>query len=276
MSLPAVLFYGNCQAHLLCACFRSVPGVEKTYQAERFLDFVYPGSNRMEVPPEELLERCEVLIIQMGAKRADPEYVARLAAHGTQIIRFPTTICLPLWPQECPDRRNYAENKYPFGRYPYGDRVLLELMDQGKSEEVIVEEYFATDVASLFSVDRVMEYWRHTLSALDARSDIKAGAFIEKEFRAKRLFHTRNHPSVELTNFLLEEIMRRAWGDGTPRSHIRFAASVPMDQYMTPIHPSVANALELKWCGEETLHRHYDNGWFTHREFARRYVRYEG
>lgn len=276
MRIPAVLFYGNCQAHLLCACLRSLPGVEKLYQVERFLDFIYPGSEGMAAPPEELLERCEVLIIQMAAKREDPEYVERLASRGTKIIRFPTTSCPPLWPQECPDKRNHTENKYPFGRYPHGDRVLLGLMDQGKSEEEIVEEYFAMDVASLFNVDRVMEYWRFTLSALDARSDIKAAAFLENNFRTKRFFYTRNHPSTELTCFLLQEIIRRAWGDGTPCSHVRFAASVPMDQYMTPIHPSVARALALKWCGDETLHRHYDNGWFTHREFARRYVRYEG
>ncbi len=276
MSKPAVLFYGDCQAHLLCACLRSLPGFEKLFQAERFLDFVYPGSEGMAAPPAELLERCEVLIIQKAAKRPDPDYAERLASRGAKIIRFPTTTCPPLWPQECPDKRNRTESKYPFGRYPHGDRVLLDLMAQGKSEEEIVEEYLAADVASLFNVERVMDYWRFTLAALDAHSDIKAAAFLQKNFRTKRLFYTRNHPSPGLTYFLLQEIIRRAWGEGTPFPHVLFAASLPMDQYMAPIHPSVAQALGLKWCGEETLHRHFDNGWFTHREFARRYVRYEG
>jgi hypothetical protein len=276
MSLPVIILYGNCQANLLSSCLGVIPGVAERYQIERYLDFVYPGTDGLENPPEEILDRCELLILQMGLTRRDPEYVARLASRGTKIIRFPTTSCPPLWPQEGPDRRNHFEPNYPFGRYPYGDRVLLDLMEEGKNEEQIVDEYLEKDVAWLFSLPRVMDFWRHMLTALDNRSDIRVKTFIENKFRSRRLFYTTNHPSIELVYFLLRGIVRRAWGDGVPDSHIEFAAGMPMNQYMTPVHPSVARALDLQWSGDDTLHRHWDNGWFTHREFATRYVRWEG
>lgn len=276
MKLPTIILYGNCQAHLLCQCLQNIPGLGRHYQIKGYLDFVYPGTQAMECPPQETLDRCELLIVQMQLTRPDPEYASMLASRGTKIVRFPTTGCPPLWPQECPDHRNKSEAHYPFGRYPCGDRVLLDLMEKEKSDDRIAEEYLATDLASLFNLPRLGDYWRHVLATLDDRSDIKVKAFIESRLQHCRLFYSRNHPSPATVYYLLRGIIRHAWGDGVPDSHLEFAAGEPMNQYMAPVHPSVARALGLKWCGDDTLHRHWHNGWFTHREFARRYVRWDG
>lgn len=276
MSRAVILTYGNCQADLLGACLDAFPGVKESYEIARFFDFVYPGTAGIKAPSEDLLDRCEALVLQVGLRRPEPEYVARLASAGAKIVRFPVLDCLPLWPQQCPDARNHAETAYPFGRYPYGDRVLLDLMDQGKSEAEIVDEYMTKDLASLFDLDRMLDYWRCCLEARDAQGDIRAATFVETEFRNQRLFFTRDHPSPALTQFVLGEVIRLIWGTGFPDAYIEFAASIPFDQYVAPVHLSVARALQLNWCGEDTLHRHWHSGFFTHREFARRYVRYEG
>lgn len=76
MSPPAVVFYGNCQAQHLGECFRNLPGVSHRYRIETLLNVIVPGGPEMVSPPQDLLDRCEVLLLQVETKRDDPEFVA--------------------------------------------------------------------------------------------------------------------------------------------------------------------------------------------------------
>jgi tetratricopeptide (TPR) repeat protein len=284
--LASILFYGNCNAPILASAMAGLPEIREKFEPRGYVTFPLPGASHPEPPPEDIMARCELLFLQVEARNAEPPFVERLESLGVKVVRFPITSCEVLWPQACTDHRNDVfDERYPWGRYPYGDRLLLDLMtraqaqaqEQALTPDEIVETYLSTDLAEMFHVQRVYEYWRKKIAKLDAQCDVKLGHFIDQQFREQRLFYTHNHPTPAIMAYLLQEMIRLAWGDVIPSSKIQAAAAaIPLDRHMSPVHPSIAAALGLRWANDDLRYRHYDNGFFTLPEIVRRYVTWEG
>jgi hypothetical protein len=275
---PVVIFHGNCQAQALGICLAALPGVTGKYDVLRFSHMPSAAQPALIVPSREQLENCEFFFLQTTLRRPEPDYMEEFVARGGRVIRFPAAHCPPLWPQECQDKRNQPEPGYPRGRFPFGDRVLLDLMAEGHDESEIVERYVTKDFACAFRLDRLMQIWQRTMQELDTRSDVKIGSFILHNLSSRRLFHAVRHPGTEIITQLLAGLVQVAWGGGVPYAHMEFAVAnaVALDDIVVPVHPSIANALQLRWYGEnDQLYEFRGHCCLPFREYVRRYVRYE-
>ncbi len=177
-----------------------------------------------------------------------------------------------LWPTAVKDPRNAPTEKYPAGPYPYGDRLVLKLLDEGLTPEQAADRYLQTDLNEVVDVARFHEINMIKAQSLDTRADVKLGGHVYDNFAASRLFVTQNHPTMPLLRYIADAIFD-AIGVKAPESDLVWASGGMQHVHM-PVHPQVADALGLKWYDPEIEYRYHDQK-FRIAEFIRRYAAFE-
>ena len=269
---PALLFYGNCQAAHMRQILEGVPSLARHFDLCS-IDFLGdPLTGERAKPPSSLLARCERLYYNAGETSFPlPDYVLKLIAAG-RALRFPVISGNPMWPQHVKDVR--TEPGFPWGRFPYGDRILLDLADAGLDEDAILEQYSRLDLAGVYDLDRRIELWKVMVAEWDAGCDVKLSEFVWENWRRTRLFWTIYHPTNELVGYLLKALLARTFGDDVPEQElIASLRTNELDESMTPIHPSVARHLRLEWFSAGQLYNSSEGPW-TWEQWVRAYVRY--
>src|SRR5665213_1039641 len=136
--LKTLIVYGNCQAEAISTIFRKDPVTEECFRVLYLRSFDHPSDGRDELRPEDVRD-CGVLWEQHDP-RPFPHRDALPADCLT--VKFPALDFNLLWPFNCPNPCDEPEPPvFPFGRFPYGDRIIIESIGKGMAPKKILNYY---------------------------------------------------------------------------------------------------------------------------------------
>lgn len=265
----AVIVFGNCVTYFVRdALLQLLPHHE--YDIIHMLDHPDPMRRAAVKIDDETLKRCVFLVDQRTRWRRFP-YLERLPP-SCQRISLPVLAFQTFWPLEAEDARNTpAPPEFPYGKYPYGDRLVLRLRGKGVKTEDIWKEYRQTDLNTIVDLDRLHPLVMNRVSAMDSECDIQVGPFIEKHFLDVRLFWASDHP----TRFLAAPLVDRAisaLGVPCPPGKTAQLVSDIFDNFHQPIHPQVIEHFGLTVVDPTTRYHYHDDTWLTFEEYMQRYI----
>ena len=272
MSKPTLIVSGNCQGRFLARVLEANPEIADRYRVVYFRAFRKGDTDTIA---REDLESCAVLLEQVAHQA--PELPDKDALPiGCRVLRFPILFLNSLWPQAIDDPRN-EETKtkvHSAGLWPYGDRYVLKLLDQGLTPEQLIEPYLQWNLAEKIDLDRFHQINWAKAKELDQRSEIHLGRYVNKNFRKQRLFVTRNHPSLYMLAAMRNKVFQAL--DLTPPYNDADIepASGGMYNSFVPVHPSVAKHFELEWWSPDDVYRTHGED-VPIGEYIRRYAAFE-
>ncbi len=217
------------------------------------------------------MENCAILVEQIAHKSAELPNKGRLPA-DCRVITFPILWMNSLWPTAVKDPRNQPTDAYPAGPYPYGDRLVLSLLEEGLTPEQVAERYLETDINQVVDIGRFHEINEQKSRILDERAEVKLGGYVMDEFIAERLFLTQNHPTMPMLRYIADRIFE-ALGVEPPESDLA-VASGGMQHVHMPVHPMVARHFGLEWYDVDLEYRYHAER-YRIAEFIRRYAAFE-
>ena len=261
----SIVVAGNCQASFLFRALSQSPELADAYRVVYCRHLRKGDEGRIK--RKDVL-RCAVLIEQIAHDVGDLPFRDELPG-DCRTIRFPILWMNSLWPTLARDVRAGPSAPFNGGVYPYGDQLILDLLDQGLSPEAAGRRWLQTDLREVLDLDRFHEINAEKYRLLDARADLKFGADVLAGFARSRLFLTYDHPSLGLLDHVRRAVFD-ALGFAAPGSDLA-AISGGMDDIHAPVHPSVAEHLGLAWFEPAMSWRYLDRR-FGAEEFMRRYA----
>jgi hypothetical protein len=271
--VQSVIIYGNCQAEAIVAVLQRNPMLSQLFRFVYVRSFVHPSDAPAELPPEDLAD-C-VLIAEQHDPRPFP-YRDRLPA-DVAAVTFPSVDCNLLWPFNTPNLYDAPEPpEFPFGRFPYGDRIIAGCIQKGMSASEILEYYmdgwddYKLDMARL----RQLEMAR--MQARDAHCTVKMSEYVFDNIPKRRLYWTSNHPAPVLLTELTVRLVRACFNENAQieaQADIQgtiaafFGPRGPLGVIGVPIHPRVAEFLELEWYDPKERLPYYGDRTMTYRQY---------
>lgn len=255
----AVVVFGNCQAQIISAMMNGL--LTDGHRTVYVPSAVSIGPIEM---PKETGDHCVVLVEQIGVEQAFP-FNDRLSSRVRR-VRFPSLNLLSLWPFSCHDHRNTTVSREsPFGRYPYGDRIALQVWREGYRGREAVTRYLEASTRAMVDVIRLLDLELARGAMIEVECDVNVIDHIKDNFRSSRLFNTQNHPSRQMIFQMLKMILQDAALKGVAADGDRIGAYErfffseanmwrPFENYQQPVHPEVARRLGLEWWREDLLY----------------------
>jgi hypothetical protein len=282
MTKESLIIYGNCQAGVFADCFKLFAAeATKQWDTHYVMNFVHPSEPQQRLPDEDVA-RCSLMIEQLDTAHPPPGWLRERLPFGTKIIRFAPLDFNLFWPLNFNDPRNVSEPPdYPFGRFPYGDRVVVELMREGLAGEALWQAYPERSVARLPDLSRLRDIEARRLMARDASADVKVADLVLANYREVPLFWTINHPTGWLLGRVLGRLLRAAReplglvNDPAPRAIELFSSFEPFGHQHQPIHPEVARRLNLAWFKPDRSYNYFDGNKLTFEQFMQRYINFK-
>lgn len=251
-----VFIYGNCQGGWYSAILRDRPSIASDYDIVYLANF---GAIPQDHPFNDsaFLASCDLVFWQTAHGCAPPAFVPEIPNRVKQ-YRFPTLSFKPFWPLHTADPRNAPEPGFPYGRFSYGDRLLIKFLNEGTSVNDLYRRYVDTDVNKLVRLDRLAEFAWTELKSNDKNSDFSVTPIIEKSFRSERLFQTINHPAFpslyplyqQIENLLIDPTLTSSY----PLQDDHFDT---FSEVQIPLHPQVLTHFGVTWASATTKWRYY-------------------
>lgn len=278
---PVLAVFGNCQAQGLVGAIAGLPTCSEHFDIQYIPSHPSMGDTTFD---PEMLRRCSVVWEQVGLNQRLPGWEDLPA--GTRHIRFAELSFPILWPFNCVDPRNrHDPPDFPWGAWPYGDRVALQVAKDGMRGSAAVAAYIEQGSTIIPDPERMLDMEIARSRKRDQNVDLSMTDYILRHFREERLFATYNHAS----NILIWEMFLRLMGDTvltevpvekTELDHCKIAFTAPelvwpnFDNFQMPVHPGVAAAYGLNWVNETTTYRYYNQGTYTFADFMIKYIEY--
>lgn len=266
MSKEICIISANCQGAYLKRLLGSSATFAEKFEIHHFVNYNH------EVAPPDLLGKCKLLIYQpLGSQWGDlsSDYLTAQLPEDAMKVAV-NYLTFPLyWPFMTQDPRNAPDDAYPFGPFPYGDSVILPLLESKEDPTSIYNQYMDRDfIRNHVDPDKTIADYVTQQRDIETRRDQKLLDHILSNYQETKLFESYNHPSAELciyqTNDLLEKL-------GLPK-----LTSHPNLQYLKiiqqPIHPVVADMMGLRFeCLGESTYSIWGKP-MTFNEYTRAYI----
>jgi tetratricopeptide (TPR) repeat protein len=290
----SIIIYGNCQAQLYVDCLNNIPFFSDKFEViwEPNADLAYwPARKELSELP---IENCVFLMEQLGRKPNEFPH-KELLPPDCVVTRFPYLKLNCLWPLLSHDPRNNPPTppKFPAGRFPCGDKIVLSMLKNNIPNEDIFDEYMKTDITEHVDLSEVYQADLSRIKEVDDKCDIKVYDLIIAQFRSTRLFNSFSHPSKNIFKLLLLEILEKAGlidkdlkdkGSNASESQTlnetiidsvdKFFNVHNFDHEQVPVHPQVAKYFNLTWANSETRYLYFDFGYLTFSEYMQIYIDY--
>ncbi|SIR93597.1 hypothetical protein SAMN05878276_1001 [Aquipseudomonas alcaligenes] len=278
-----VILYGNCQTVPLALQLAAADSSPAGRGYACVLNHAVPGHPR-ELPEAKDLQRCVLYLEQYDREEsiAVRDAVRRGLPDGCPRLIFPAFMFYCPWPfYRRVEPRAEMEPGMPWGRYPYGDSVGLEIARQGLAEEQSVAAYMQLSNERMPDLQHRLQIDIERITRHDAASDIVIGDYVLANFRRKHLFWTPGHVCNEALGVLAQRLFKATLpllgGDaetGLAQMDAALSTYSGMSAMQLPIHPQVARALELEFCDEQTPMQWFGNRW-NFSQYIRRYIAYD-
>ena len=265
---PTMIVAGNCQGSFLERAIAESPDITDRYRVVYFRAF--RKGDPAVVSPDDIRD-CEIMIEQIAHQAPIMPGIELLPA-DCKIIRYPILWMNSLWPFHIADPRNKPVQGAPAGLFPYGDRLMLQILDEGLTPEQASERYLGTDIRKVIDLDRFHEINTVKAASLDQRADLKWGGRTLQDFKTDRLFVSRNHPTMDFLHYMRDGVFD-ALGVKPPPSDL-VQASGGMGEHHVPIHPQIAAHFGLEWCDPDMKYQHRSHS-FSIGEYLRHYAAFK-
>jgi hypothetical protein len=254
-----IIVYGNCQAEFFSGLLQSELTARDAHRVIYRRSFDHPFEEQPDLVREDL-ESCSLVFEQHDRARF-PERGLLPATCPT--IIFPSLDTVLFWPFQAMNPYDKLDPPvFPWGHFPYADRIILGCIDKGMAPDEILRYYLDDWDAYKPDLDRLFEVEKARLSARDRGCHVKVADYFLQNFREKRLFWTVNHPAKEMTAELyrrllkagstFEPVLGEIGDDAITRT---FDAEYMLENISVPIHPKVAEHFKLGWYdAERDLH----------------------
>lgn len=281
MNREVVVIYGNCQAQFLWQLLSEMTSLQR-----RFLFLLVTNTvERGEAPPPipEEITRAAVLWEQYDQRseiEARDEALSRVP-RSCVTLRYPAVGMNAFWPFRVKDRRNRSEPKYPWGRYPQGDRVALEIAGLGLPASRAFARYMDLSSRKMPDLGNLLAWDRATHARRDAACDVGMGDFVFAALRHTYQFWTHGHLATSVISELLLRLLERSrevLGDACEAARMELEALAVrfpgQGEMQLPLHPLAIERLGLTFVNESTRYRWFDNEW-TFEEYMTRYLAFD-
>lgn len=275
----SLIVYGNCQGDAITSTLQADPIVPRLFDVAYCRSFDHPVEGQM-LFDEQIARACALLWEQH-----DPLQFPKADALPADALRlrFPATDCNLFWPFHCVNKYDRPEPPvYPFGRFPYGDRVIIAAIDRGMSAEEILDYYLNGWDDYKIDLDRLFELETARMKARDTRCDVKIADYVLKHLRTQRLFLTTNHPTSILLAELIERLLHASDSvqpalqdaDIAETLAANFPATGPLSVVGVPIHPRIAEHFGLEWYNRNELYRSWSGRAYSYVEYFEEMIRH--
>ena len=274
-----VVVYGNCQAEFVCRFLAHVPALALRYAFVPVSNVVMPGAAPAAIPAA--VERAVLVFEQYDRQQHVPvrDVMRERIPASAETIRFPALNLSSLWPFSWPDERISPEPGFPWGRYPWGDRLAIEISKLGLHPEKAFRRYLELTREKMPDVRALLERDLAVAEMRDAACEVKMRPYLEAHVRSSHLFWTWGHTSgaamAELVRQLVDasrEILPHA-GDRDVDEQIAVASRILPGQgrEQVPVHPDIIARLGLGYLTPATRYEWFGNRW-TFEEYFKRYL----
>jgi len=232
-------------------------------------------------PPTETLQAAAMCWEQSGDYPAGEWSALRtLLPADCDRRRFAAPQMTALWPFLGADPRLvHVEDRYPRGRYPFGDHIGASLAALQLPDDIVQLSYVSMTEKEMPDLDALLAADRAAWLELDAAHDVKVADFIVENLRRYRLFFAPLFPTGELLRHMVMQLVA-----GSPIESLcnRVKLRQELDFLLTgylgrreelPIHPHVARHFGLVWWQPGMRYRWFGNHW-TFEEYALHYIRW--
>jgi hypothetical protein len=271
-SKPTLVIYANCQGGWLVDKLGQIPWIKNKYSLVYVPSFDAPSFRDRELG-SEVYKNCGLLLHQVASYIPDLPFEEQLPATCRR-FKFPVLWMKLLWPLNAKDPRNQPTPAFQFGKYPYGDRLIIELLNKGLSSEQVYQEYMDTDLKKMIELDRWYEICMDDLRAIDSVADMQLVAEIERTFTNTRLFVSIDHSTDYLMNRIIQRVIEFEFGLSADTIPLPLSTGEGMGEEEIPIHPALIEHYQLKWVAKDMKY-HYKGYDFTYDEYLRHYIDFE-
>jgi hypothetical protein len=246
-----ILVYGNCQAEAMAMAMQAEPPLSSSFTISYLRNDPPSEEEAKKLAP--LLSKCCLLFEQRDP--VEFSYRDLLPPECATVTFAPLEFGL-LWPFNRPNPYDRIEAGEQFPRFPYGDRVIVDLLDRGLAPDDILRHYLDSWDAYGPPLEILYDYENHRLKKVEADCDVKMADDIAARFRDEQLFWTFSHPS----GTLLRELYRRLI-EGANAASPAFAKAMSeattvfqngrfpevLEPFEVPVHPAIAEHFKLRW-----------------------------
>ena len=267
-----VVLVGNCQMQAMTQLY-------KRFVAPRTGDQLTYIQSYQELSAESrtAIEQADLFVEQLFDLKQEADFAG--ISTSAERLFIPMVTGGFLWPfagQAHP--KNAGVPFLPGG--PYGgeasDSYLNRLIAAGVEPEEAVETYTNLDVRKRMNLDRLFELVMDRQRSRDELAGYDIAGLIEQHFRTEQVFLSPYHPNRRIAVALATRFFEQM---GADRSDVdlmtRRTRITPFPKGELPIHPAVQRHFGLEYVAPDRRYRFMNEGFFTFREYALRYMRYE-
>lgn len=277
-----VILYGNCQVPFIARLLAIADG-GRTGRGYLCVLNHAPVGQAIAPVPAGALPRCRLYLEQHDKDlfiRVREELREGLP-HACPMFVFPTFLATFLWPFRVAEPDLLADSRHPFGRYPEGDSVALEIAAAGLRGQAALDAYMALSEARMPDLDALFEIDARHIERRDSACDVRIGDQVLETFREQHLFWNFGHVSAqgigELARRIYEGAAPELLGDALGLARLqRTAAILPgMGPIQQPIHPRVVEHFGLRFGGAGDMrYRWFGQAW-TFAEYVQHYIAHD-
>jgi tetratricopeptide (TPR) repeat protein len=267
-----IVLIGNCQ-------MQAMAGLYKRFVSGRSGDIVEHVASYQDLTDENraTIQRADVVVEQLFdlKQQADTDALATT----TPRIFIPMVTAAFLWPfAGSPHPKNTGHPFLTGG--PYGgeasDSYLNRLIVSGVDPEEAVETYANLDVNSRVNLNRLFEIVMDRQRSRDEAAGYQIADIVEQHFRTEQVFLSPYHPNVRVAIALASQLFEQLGAERSEIGRMQDCTRItPFPKGELPLHPSVCRHFGLDYVTPDRRYPFLNEGTFTFREYALRYMRYE-
>lgn len=266
-----ILFFGNCQAELVCGAARAIfandPDVLVLYRPSFNL------SEHMRQEIAELATSAEDVFLQRGV--FEEKWIEGLVPAAARVHYFPVMRLTFLWPDMDKNMQELDGNDGPlFGLR--SSTVLTRLREEPGGLHQRIDRYVNSDIAAQYNIERLMRMDRIAMQHVASGTDLNLWERFERVFRDRRPYYSSFHPHWTLFEPVVRYVIAVIGGADPGRVEAvmnRFGDRNWFSTVRMPLHPSVARSFDLKWEEHDYDMYNYKFGFADARSYCRLYLR---
>ncbi len=267
-----IVLIGNCQ-------MQAMAGLYKRFVAGRSGDVMQhvPSYQDLTNQHRDAIQRADIVVEQLFDLQ--PQAETGDLSTTTPRIFIPMVTAAFLWPfAGSPHPKNVGTPFLAGG--PYGgeaaDSYLNRLIVSGVDPDEAADTYTDLDVNSRVNLDRLFEIVMDRQRSRDEAADYRIADIMARHFRTEQIFLSPYHPNVRIATELASRFFQQLGAQPDEIERMRHCTRItPFPKSELPLHPSVCRHFGLDFIAPDRRYRFMNEGLFTFREYARRYMRYE-
>ncbi|MGD0107671.1 MAG: WcbI family polysaccharide biosynthesis putative acetyltransferase, partial [Rhodopila sp.] len=267
-----IVLIGNCQ-------MQAMAGMYRRFVAGRSGDVVEHVLSYQDLSEEsrQAIQHADLVVEQLFDLK--PQVDTAAVSTSAPRLFIPMVTAAFLWP--------FAGSPHPKNTFhpfltggPYGgeasDSYLNRLILSGTDPEEAVETYANLDVNGRVKLDRLFEIVMDRQRARDEAAGYKIASIMEQHFRTEQIFLSPYHPNVRIATALASQFFEQLGAQRDEIDRMVVCTRItPFPKSELPFHPSVCRHFGLQFVTPDRRYRFMNEGLFTFREHALRYMRYE-